>query len=344
MSWFRLDDKGAFHAKVVAVGNEAYGAWVRAGQWSCDHGTDGFVPMAIAITIAPFAIWQTLANALLLDATDRDGIQIHDFLDYNPSAKESKRRNGKLSQARAIAGKRGAEKRWQTDSKAMANVMANERQADSKTMAPYPIPIPSRTQEKKQEIPTIDSAEVKSPQLFPDDVVPPAGPNARSIFDQFQDIRSRYLPKAKRQVFSPDRARKIEQALASHGADDVVAALHGYFLDPFHQSIQFGKADVEFILRNARHIEQFRDHQLRHASAASKRERSAAEKAEREAADRAEVMAKLEGWAREAGAASFEEYASGAMAAVSSRLQGSDDADPFDLAFDVFMGQPGAAT
>ena len=44
MPWFKVDDTLAFHAKVVAAGNEAMGLWVRAGSWSSQQLTDGFIP------------------------------------------------------------------------------------------------------------------------------------------------------------------------------------------------------------------------------------------------------------------------------------------------------------
>ncbi|MFC5184392.1 hypothetical protein [Actinomadura harenae] len=44
MTWFKVDDTLAFHRKVVAAGNAAMGLWVRAGSWSAQQLTDGFVP------------------------------------------------------------------------------------------------------------------------------------------------------------------------------------------------------------------------------------------------------------------------------------------------------------
>lgn len=44
MPWFKVDDTLAFHAKVVVAGNAAMGLWVRAGAWSAQQLTDGFVP------------------------------------------------------------------------------------------------------------------------------------------------------------------------------------------------------------------------------------------------------------------------------------------------------------
>ena len=37
MAWFKVDDKLAFHPKVLTAGNTAIGLWVRAGAWSADQ-------------------------------------------------------------------------------------------------------------------------------------------------------------------------------------------------------------------------------------------------------------------------------------------------------------------
>jgi hypothetical protein len=85
MPWFKIDDKAAFNRKLVGAGNEAVGAWARAGAWSSGEGTDGHVPEHIALLIAPAKVWKRLVAARLVDVTP-DGYALHDFLAYNPSA------------------------------------------------------------------------------------------------------------------------------------------------------------------------------------------------------------------------------------------------------------------
>jgi hypothetical protein len=51
MTWFKVDDGLAFHAKAVAAGNAAMGLWVRAGSWSAHHLTEGFVPAHMAASM-----------------------------------------------------------------------------------------------------------------------------------------------------------------------------------------------------------------------------------------------------------------------------------------------------
>lgn len=51
MTWFKVDDTLSHHAKVIAAGNAAMGLWVRAGAWSMQQLTDGFVPTNVARTL-----------------------------------------------------------------------------------------------------------------------------------------------------------------------------------------------------------------------------------------------------------------------------------------------------
>ena len=44
MPWFKVDDGFAFHRKAVKAGNTAIGLWVRAGSWSAQQLTDGYIP------------------------------------------------------------------------------------------------------------------------------------------------------------------------------------------------------------------------------------------------------------------------------------------------------------
>ena len=118
MAWFKLDDQGAFHTKVVSAGNEAYGAWVRAAQWSSGRGTEGFIPRAMALTIAPLKIWQRLIAAKgpsgfgLVEPRGED-FQIHDYLDWNPTAEQVNAKRAARAEAGRQGGLRSAEARRQ---------------------------------------------------------------------------------------------------------------------------------------------------------------------------------------------------------------------------------------
>lgn len=154
MPWFRLDDQGAFHAKVVMAGNEAYGAWCRAGQWCSDHLTDGRIPIDIAHAIGPKRLWTRLIEAVppghtvgLLEAIE-GGYQIHDYLDINPSREQVLAEREKRSAAKAEAGRKGGirsgeSRRSRSKSEADAkqtrsNDEASAEATSKQNEAPYP--------------------------------------------------------------------------------------------------------------------------------------------------------------------------------------------------------------
>lgn len=179
MSWFRMDDKSTFHAKTLRAGNEAWGAFVRMGTYSCDQNKGGAVDEAAALLIAGRQdVLDKLVSVGLIERADV-GYQIHDFLDFNPSPEDVTDRRRK----RAEAGKRGADRRWHPDSKPMASAMANASQTDSKpdglamaTRCPDPDPDPDPKREG-------DPAGVEaSPEA-----VPPAPSGTHRIPDPFGD-------------------------------------------------------------------------------------------------------------------------------------------------------------
>jgi hypothetical protein len=69
---------------VLRAGNEACGVWVRAGSWSSQQLTDGFVPEDIAGTIGkPATLRRLVAAGLWLPADG--GFHFHEWQVRNPS-------------------------------------------------------------------------------------------------------------------------------------------------------------------------------------------------------------------------------------------------------------------
>ncbi|RTL06344.1 hypothetical protein EKK58_05175 [Candidatus Dependentiae bacterium] len=105
----KVDGTFAWHPKVILVGNEAVGAWVRVAVWSAENGTDGWVPIEIALSVAPIELWKRLACARPrghehgLIELEETGFQIHDFLESNPTAE----RATATKKARQRAGRKG---------------------------------------------------------------------------------------------------------------------------------------------------------------------------------------------------------------------------------------------
>lgn len=84
MPWFKVDDGLAFHSKVIAAGNAAMGLWLRAGAWSMQQLTDGWVPTDIARLLGTPAEAKRLVKAGLWEAKE-DGYCFHEWEQYQPS-------------------------------------------------------------------------------------------------------------------------------------------------------------------------------------------------------------------------------------------------------------------
>lgn len=84
MPWFRVDDTFAHHAKVMAAGNAACGLWVRAGAWSMQQLSDGFVPLHVARQLGTRGEAARLCEVGLWLEKD-DGYLFHEWTGRQPS-------------------------------------------------------------------------------------------------------------------------------------------------------------------------------------------------------------------------------------------------------------------
>lgn len=150
MTWFKVDDKFAFHSKALAAGNDALGAWVRAGAWCSGELTDGAIPEHVAATIAPPDVWARLVAVRLMERT-KTGYRMHDFNDYNPSA-SAVRAERAADKARKAAGRnrqgRGADGRVESNTTSGRNPPGRPSGVQSdvrpESTPPSAGPVPSR--------------------------------------------------------------------------------------------------------------------------------------------------------------------------------------------------------
>jgi hypothetical protein len=94
MPWARLDDMLPVHPKVRALSDSAFRLYISAICWSNCNQTDGRIPAAQLPYVSDVRRSRyhadQLVQAALWDKTD-DGWQIHDYLEYQPSAEKVKR-------------------------------------------------------------------------------------------------------------------------------------------------------------------------------------------------------------------------------------------------------------
>jgi hypothetical protein len=82
MAWFKVDDGWWSHPKTLQLSPQAIALWVRAGSWSCQHLTDGFISDS---TLTLFG-YKSVASRDLVEAGFWEkadgGFQFHDWADY----------------------------------------------------------------------------------------------------------------------------------------------------------------------------------------------------------------------------------------------------------------------
>lgn len=87
MPWFKVDDNLAIHPKVIRAGNEAMGLWARAGSWSAQQLTEGFIPADIVALLQGEDAAPKLVAAGLWTEAD-GGYAFHEWDERQPT-KES---------------------------------------------------------------------------------------------------------------------------------------------------------------------------------------------------------------------------------------------------------------
>lgn len=139
MAWLRIDDTVPEHRKMLMAGPAACWLWVCGIAYCQRQLTDGFIP-ALALSMIGVngatrakKLADVLVNAGLFEVAE-GGYRVHDYHDHNATKDEALARKGDISRTRSMAGKRGAEARWQ-NGKGIAN-------GNGKPIAPsHPIPI-----------------------------------------------------------------------------------------------------------------------------------------------------------------------------------------------------------
>jgi hypothetical protein len=104
VTWVKLDDAFWANPKVVAVGNEAAGAYARMLSYCGQQLTDGLIEDHAAKIITRPSVCRKLAENGFLERNGK-GWRIPDFLEFNPSRDKVLETRRK----RAAAGKRGGE-------------------------------------------------------------------------------------------------------------------------------------------------------------------------------------------------------------------------------------------
>ena len=104
MTWVRLDDHFADHPKILGLSDSAYRAYVDGLCYCARYLTDGAIPLAAVKVVArgrARVILELEANGLW-DQNGK-GVNVHDYLEFQPSRSEVEANR----EARASAGRKG---------------------------------------------------------------------------------------------------------------------------------------------------------------------------------------------------------------------------------------------
>jgi hypothetical protein len=178
MPWVKIDDQFHSNPKVVAAGAEAVALYIVALSWCGAYLTDGFIPAGQVRRLALSNHYEEATKRLVEVGLWHEvdgGYEIHDYLEYNPTAEEVK----ESKQARAEAGRRGglasvkSRRRAKAQANAQANASANAQANGKQKSTPSPSPSPSPDQNHAEETLSSASADYHEirlawSELFPD--------------------------------------------------------------------------------------------------------------------------------------------------------------------------------
>jgi hypothetical protein len=108
VTWAKLDDLFPTNRKVSRLSDAAFRLYVTALCYAAQHLTDGVVSVDGLVKVRATAVSE-LIMAGLFEETDR-GLEIHDFLHFNPSRESVEAKRGEKHAAKVAGGKARAER------------------------------------------------------------------------------------------------------------------------------------------------------------------------------------------------------------------------------------------
>jgi hypothetical protein len=258
VSWTRLDDQLHGHRKILRAWKcrPALGLHFMAMSYAASHEPQGFVPCEWVEEKLPNSKERERTIAALTDVSPgftaglwepvEGGWNIHDWDEYNGDA----RTREEVRAAKSAAGKKGAAARWgnrQTDDRPDDTAMAACHSAANGT-AIAPSPNPSHTAKTAlSDASDLDAARARLKTS-----------TEQQVFDAWIEATGR----TGATVFSDKRRRLIRNALKLYSTADVLDAVQGWRKSSHHcgeNDTGTVYNDLELLLRDAAHIEKFRD-------------------------------------------------------------------------------------
>lgn len=208
MAWFKVDDSFPQHPKVLAIPRRhraaAVGLWTLGGTWCAAQLTDGYLGAHMVEELASTQRHADLLVEVGLWEVADGGYQIHDYLDYNPSADEVRADQARKHEAKAKAGRAGGIASGIARRKHEGSRVEAESKQNGSETKPRPDPTPSASNE----------AEKNSPS-----------PDGEAAFDRFYAAYPR-------KVGRKDAEKAFTKAAIEVDPEELVAAAERYAADP----------------------------------------------------------------------------------------------------------------
>lgn len=173
MVWFKVDDTLPFHAKVVAAGNPAMGLWVRAGAWSAQQLTDGFIPDHMIDALGTKGQANRLAIVGLWRRGEREGVSGFEFHQWNEDGRQPTRESVEKERSEARERMRKAREAKRDKANGSDEVRANTGRSSGDVRSTPTRPDPTRPDPSLEENSIEGGSHVSSgaadePPLYPD--------------------------------------------------------------------------------------------------------------------------------------------------------------------------------
>lgn len=124
MTWFKVDDGFWSHPKIAGLSDSAVATWVRAGSYSCQHLTDGFISAPMLRMFGDADTAAELVATGLWDAV-AGGWHFHDWAEYQETGDVVRKRREQARERQRRSRERREQKRARglvADSVATADV------------------------------------------------------------------------------------------------------------------------------------------------------------------------------------------------------------------------------
>ncbi|MBP2341055.1 hypothetical protein JOF41_007309 [Saccharothrix coeruleofusca] len=152
MTWFRVDDKFAEHAKVRRLAKDrvpAVGLWTLCGVWCADNLSDGFVPEEVVRRHDPrLRLAKRLVEVTLWREVEREGefgYEFHEWSEHQPTRDEViTKRQKTAAKVRAWRAKKAAQEGEQDEPEINGNEVRNPVTNPVSNPPRNPAPDPTR--------------------------------------------------------------------------------------------------------------------------------------------------------------------------------------------------------